>query len=281
MWRKREHLSLFLCFCVLTIMFLFVFNFGPTSLLGEASEVLAKEEMSPMNEEKIVYLTFDDGPTVVTKRVLEVLEEENVTGTFFVIGQLVEQNKQIAEKIKSENHAICVHTYTHEDKIYRSIETFMDDHSKCSKAVEEVIGKEAPKFMRFPGGSSSTMARKPILKEIRGQLVDKGMYYVDWNITIDDSFTKNKPANTLVNKFNKEFNKEFKNNDKDRLVVLMHDAYYNKTTVTALKEIIQTLKKEGYTFKNFNDIDEKELKILEEKSLINKHEKRLDKQVNK
>lgn len=270
--KRRCFISTFslLIFCA---VFLSVISY---SILGTKVKALA-EEGSQEETEKIVYLTFDDGPTIVTKQILQVLQEEQVTGTFFVIGQLVEQNKIIAENAKNSGNALCVHTYTHEDKIYRNIETFMEDYHKCSDALKGLTGCEVPKFMRFPGGSSTTMARKPVLKEIRGEVVDKGLYYVDWNITIDDSLARNKPVETLVSKFYREFKK----NKKDRIVVLMHDSYYNKTTVPALKEIIKALKEDGYVFKNFNDIDDKELKILEERGLINKHEKKLDRQVNK
>lgn len=270
--KRRCFISTFslLIFCA---VFLSVISY---SILGTKVKALA-EEVSQEETEKIVYLTFDDGPTIVTKQILQVLQEEQVTGTFFVIGQLVEQNKIIAENAKNSGNALCVHTYTHEDKIYRNIETFMEDYHKCSDALKGLTGREVPKFMRFPGGSSTTMARKPVLKEIRGEVVDKGLYYVDWNITIDDSLARNKPVETLVSKFYREFKK----NKKDRIVVLMHDSYYNKTTVPALKEIIKALKEDGYVFKNFNDIDDKELKILEERGLINKHEKKLDRQVNK
>lgn len=271
--KRKKFISTFTLFTFFTVLF-FMLSF---SILDEKAIALEEEPDLLVQQEKIVYLTFDDGPTVVTKKILEVLKEEEVTGTFFVIGQLVEQNKGIAEAVKEAGNALCVHTYTHEDKIYKNTETFMEDYRKCSTAIKELTGNEVLKFMRFPGGSSTTMARKPVLKEIRGEVVEKGLYYVDWNITIDDSLARNKPAGTLINKFYREF----KNNKKDRIIVLMHDSYYNKTTVPTLKEIIKTLKQEGYVFKNFNDIDEKELKILEERALINKHEKKLDKQVNK
>lgn len=255
---------LFLCISSLIIGFFFttnstyVFNNLDTNISNEKSE-------------KIAYLTFDDGPTNITKDVLKVLKENQVTGTFFVIGQLLEENPEIAQSIVDEGHSICVHTYTHNENIYKSTTSFMKDYNGCAEAVKKVTKNDKLKFMRFPGGSSTIMAKKSTLRDIRSEIVDSGLYYVDWNVSLEDAVGKNRPVDVLMNNFNKEL-KACK--DGDRIIVLMHDSKYNKTTIQALKSVISSLKSKGYTFKNFNDVKDDEIKKLEEKRLINKFNKK-------
>lgn len=255
---------LFLCISILVMGFFFtinstyVFNNFNTDISGEKGE-------------KIAYLTFDDGPTAITKDVLKVLKENQVTGTFFVIGQLLEENPDIAKSIVDEGHSICVHTYTHSENIYKSNISFMKDYSSCAELVKKITKNENLKFMRFPGGSSTIMAKKSTLKNIRSEIVDSGLYYVDWNVSIEDAVGRNRPVEVLLSNFNKEFKRS---NEDERIIVLMHDSKYNKTTISALKNIISLLKSKGYTFKNFNDINDVEIKKLEEKRLINKFNKK-------
>jgi len=255
-------------------LFSFVNNLKLTNL---TTEVNAKEEISDINNEKIAYLTFDDGPTVITKDILKVLKENEVTGTFFVIGQLLEENSDIANEVIKQGHSVCVHTYTHNESIYKTNDAFMKDHKKCADLVKNLTSQEDIKFMRFPGGSSTIMATKSTLRIIRNDIVKSGLYYVDWNVSTEDAMGRNRPVSDLMRNFHKQL-KGCK--EKDRIIVLMHDSKYNKTTISALENIILELKSQGYTFKNFKDLDEKEIRILEQRSLINKFEKRTEKQVS-
>jgi len=274
MYNRKFYFTTLFCFCTIFILFSFVNNLKIANL---TTEVIAKEENIEVKSDKIAYLTFDDGPTNITKDVLTVLKENNVTGTFFVIGQLLEENSEIAKDIVKQGHAVCVHTYTHDERIYKTNGAFMNDHKKCADLVKNLTQEDEIKFMRFPGGSSTIMAAKATLRSIRSDLVSSGLYYVDWNVSIEDAVGRNRPVSDLMRNFHKQL-KTCK--ESDRIIVLMHDSKYNKTTIAALKNIILELKSKGYIFKNLKEIDEVEIRKLEQKSLINRYEKKAESQVN-
>jgi len=274
MYNRKFYFTTLFCFCTIFILFSFINNIKIANL---TTEVNAKEEDVEVDSNKIAYLTFDDGPTNITKDVLEVLKENNVTGTFFVIGQLLEENSEIAKEIVKQGHAVCVHTYTHNENIYKTNDAFMKDHKKCADLVKNLTAQGEIKYMRFPGGSSTIMATKSTLRIIRSDIVNSGLYYVDWNVSIEDAMGRNRPVSDLMSNYHKQL-KGCKQND--RIIVLMHDSKYNKTTIPALKNIISELKSQGYAFRNFKDLDELEIKKLEQRSLINKYEKKSEKQVS-
>ena len=218
---------------------------------------------------KVVYLTFDDGPTKNTLKNLEVLKNEGVKATFFVIGELAEQNSDILRQVHDEGHEICIHTYTHKNKIYENKSSYLNDYNKAFEVVTEVLGHEPSKFMRMPGGSSTRVTDKYTLKSIRDELCDEGLYYVDWNVSLEDAIHKNTPVETLLNTFRKELKKTYI--DPNTIIVLMHDGASNSTTPEALPSVIKYFKENGYEFKNFRDITQEEFdKLLSEKQ-INKY----------
>lgn len=224
------------------------------------------------NNDKVVYLTFDDGPTNTTLEVLKILKEEDVKGTFFVIGKLAEENKEILESVKKEGHSICVHTYTHNNSNYRCLDSYMRDYTKVEETLKNNLDNKAIKFMRMPGGSSSGIPQKSTLKQIRDNLVKKGLYYVDWNVSIEDAVGVNVAPEKLISNYSKAMNK--KTVDKSRVIILMHDGMSNTTTPKALPSIIKSLKEQGYEFKTLDMVDDNELEILIDKKLINRYNKK-------
>ncbi|WP_346879980.1 polysaccharide deacetylase family protein [Clostridium sp. UBA3061] len=218
---------------------------------------------------KIVYLTFDDGPTNNTLKILKILEEENVKATFFVIGELAKENSDILKQVEEQGHEICIHTYNHKNCIYSSKEEYLEDYNKANKAITDVLGHEPSKFMRMPGGSSTTIGDKGTVRAIRNELCDEGLYYVDWNISIEDALSTNVPVEKLLSTFKKELKKTFI--DPNTAIVLMHDGASNSTTPKALPSIIKYFKDNDYEFKNFGDISEEELSHLLNQRQINKY----------
>lgn len=224
---------------------------------------------SDEEDKKVVYLTFDDGPTKNTLKNLEVLKNEGVKATFFVIGELAEQNSDILKQVHDEGHEICIHTYTHKNKIYESKSSYLNDYNKAFEVVTEVLGHEPSKFMRMPGGSSTRVTDKYTLKSIRDELCDEGLYYVDWNVSLEDAIHKNTPVDTLLNTFRKELKKTYI--DPNTIIVLMHDGASNSTTPEALPSVIKYFKENGYEFKNFRDITQEEFDKLLSERQINKY----------
>ena len=207
-----------------------------TKLENENNE-LRKELSDDLSDKKIVYLTFDDGPTPEnTRAILDILKRNNVKATFFVIGQ----NPDLYKQIVDEGHAIALHTYSHVyGKVYASENAFFDDLYKLKDLVYEKTGVEA-KVTRFPGGSSNAVVKKELLRTIIDRLNAEGFVYQDWNGDSSDAAASKQKVELLVK--NAGMCKMKKIN------ILMHDSKTKTTTVEALQTIITNYKKEGYSF---------------------------------
>lgn len=219
-------------------------------LVSIAAHYLRKQEAQAVNaevESKVVYLTFDDGPSKNTQGILDVLKEKEVSATFFVTGQ----NEEFIDLIKTEydlGHSIGVHTYSHDFKeIYSSVDAYMNDLEKMNDIIRNQTGSET-KVMRFPGGVSNTVSRKycsGIMTSLSDMVTQKGYRYYDWNASNGDGECGS-DASALVRQALKE------SNGKNEVILLMHDGSCNKGTVTALPDIIDGLKSQGYEFKTID-----------------------------
>ncbi|AYD39738.1 polysaccharide deacetylase [Clostridium fermenticellae] len=188
---------------------------------------------------KVVYLTFDDGPSRNnTPKILKILKQYNVKATFFLIGKNAEQNKDLVKEEINDGHVVGNHSYTHEmHYLYSNPEIFLNDLNKCDKTLKSIIGPNYKlKIMRFPGGS---FGRR--LAPFRDAAKKAGYHYVDWNDLTGDAEHNNVPVANLINNVKKYDNH-------DHLVVLMHDAPAKVTTVEALPGVIQYFKSKGYIF---------------------------------
>lgn len=194
-------------------------------------------------EEKVVYLTFDDGPSPVTETILDILDSYGVKATFFVTAQFPEYLDMIAEEY-SRGNTVGMHTYTHEYSIYQSMDTYFADLDQISAIVEEQIGY-VPFLVRLPGGSSNTVSMNyatGIMTEICGELLSRGYQYWDWNaetgdggtVTVDEAY-----ANAISPV-------AYGMTD---VVILAHDMPAKQTTVDALPSIIEYYLANGYEFR--------------------------------
>ena len=197
--------------------------------------------------EKVCYLTFDDGPSENTLKILEILKKYNVKATFFVIN-----SKQIGyvKNIYEAGHTVGLHSATHNyAKIYSSTDAYFKDLEEISNKVESIIGIK-PNVIRFPGGSSNTVSKKyckGIMSRLTKLVPEKGYYYFDWNVESGDA-NKNTASYTYIR--NNVLNGA---KNKNTACVLMHDSAAKTTTVQALPEIIEGLSKMGYRFEALSD----------------------------
>lgn len=123
--------------------------------------VLTQEQIEKIDniytssEEKRVFLTFDDGPSkTVTPLILDLLKQENIKATFFVLGNRVEQNPDIINRIFEEGHYIANHGYSHKySSIYTSIETVLDEYNKAEQCIKVALNNNNynSRVFRFPG----------------------------------------------------------------------------------------------------------------------------------
>jgi len=198
---------------------------------------------------KVVYLTFDDGPSeTVTPKILDILKAENVKATFFVLGNSIdssEESKNILKREVSEGHSIGNHTYSHNySYLYPNriinVENFMDDIEKANKSIKAVLGEDfVVRAIRFPGGYMSWKDKDGI----NDILKEKGYYHIDWNSLSKDAEGGYKSSEQLLEEVKSSVS------GREKAVILMHDNYGKEETAKALPEIIDYLKEQGYEFR--------------------------------
>lgn len=195
----------------------------------------AVEEEGP----KKVYLTFDDGPSRQTEKVLDILKKKNVKATFFMIGREDEYSESLYKRVVSEGHTLGMHSYSHRYKeIYNSMEGFQNDFNKISEHLFDITGVKSV-FYRFPGGSSNSVKQFPI-KEYKKFLDDQGVTYMDWNVLAANGTTDNVTKKEMVQSVMDGVAKY------DTSVVLLYDAEDKKMTAKSLENIIDSLQAGGY-----------------------------------
>lgn len=188
-----------------------------------------------------IYLTFDDGPSYLTNRILDILDEEGVKATFFVTSA-----NESTRRAYNSGHAIALHTSSHNySYIYSSADNYFNDLNAVSDAVYNVIGIR-PNIIRFPGGSSNTVSRNyniGIMSYLTMEVVNRGYIYFDWNISSGDA------GGDIYNSTNIYYNVVNNLSHSKTNVVLMHDSAGHEATVDALRNIISYGKEYGYSFK--------------------------------
>ncbi len=202
------------------------------------------------SETKRAFLTFDDGPSSITNTILDILKQENVKATFFVLGNRVEKNPEAVKRMYDEGHYIANHGYTHVyENIYASPETVLDEYNKCNDAVKNAIGVQEynSHLFRFPGGLVGGKYAD-IKNQANELLKQNNIMHIDWNALNGDAETNNLSIDFEMCRLQET------TQNKNSVVVLMHDAPLKKVTAEALPQIITYLRDQGYEFKNFYDI---------------------------
>lgn len=195
------------------------------------------------SNKNVIYLTFDDGPSKdITPKILDILKEENVKATFFVLN-FDSSKEALLKREVEEGHSIGIHGYSHEyKKIYQSVDTYMDNINSMQKKIKEVTGITTV-ITRFPGGSSNTVSKfnPGIMTKLTNEVMNRGYLYYDWNVSSGDSGdvkTKEAVYHNVIKGLRKNRNN----------VVLMHDFVNNHKTLDALRDIIRYGKQNGYRF---------------------------------
>lgn len=197
-----------------------------------------KNSSAQAQTEKVVYLTFDDGPSDrVTPKILDILKEENVKATFFIVGAAAENRKYLVEREFSEGHTVAVHSYSHKyNQIYSSVENLLDDIDRCNELIKSITGSYSTLY-RFPGGSYGL--RSELIEGVKAH----GMNPVDWNASICDAEYYEAPSEILY------ANAVESSKGRNKVILLAHDTTTKLTTAKALRDIIKYFKSQNYTFK--------------------------------
>ena len=188
-----------------------------------------------------VYLTFDDGPSPNTPRIISILNSYGIKATFFV--KNTSYNDYMKDIVNNGN-VIALHSYTHDYKmIYSSDEAFYQDLQNISDLVYLQTGVRS-NIMRFPGGGSNTVSKKyspGIMTRLTQGVAERGYIYYDWNCSSGDAMKNTVPKETIVANCKKV-------PSASNVIVLLHDTGAKNTTVDALPEVIEYYLSCGYTF---------------------------------
>ena len=222
-------------------------------------DLVYERKMASYKVDPTVFLTFDDGTSKNTHKILDILNEEGVKGTFFVVGSQVVNHgsvsREAVKRIVEEGHTLAIHCYNHTySEIYKSKEAYFADFDKVVSLLEEITGT-SPNIVRLPSGTSSarTFCEKysgsvDTYYEIVSELDARGYEIIDWNVDTEDFTTVtgvNKIINNAVSGARNRLTRTYKT-----AVILMHD---NVDTYKALPEIISQLKEyqtsDGKTFR--------------------------------
>lgn len=201
-------------------------------------------------EGKVVYYTFDDGPSKNTVAILDTLKEKGVKATFFVTGQESPgvDSDAILKRIVDEGHSIGMHTYSHEyGDIYKSVENYLADFHKIREKILNATGVE-PRIFRFPGGSvKNSFARPSVQKAIRIEMRRRGYIYYDWNLVSGDDKSYMTDVDTLIH------NIVGGAQGKDKVIILCHDDTMRVSTAQAVGPVIDQLTAQGYRFEKLTE----------------------------
>lgn len=193
---------------------------------------------------KVAYLTFDDGPSANTIKILDFLKANHIKATFFVLEK--QGYDDLYKRIVDEGHAIAIHSSTHDyGEIYKNVDAFMADVKDLSDHIKDLTGVET-KILRFPGGSNNRVSHRyggsDIMSKIIPTVEDSGYVYYDWNVDSQDAAKGLQDTQVIIDSVLSQA--KYNNN----AVILMHDAAAKTTTVKALPSIVEGLKEQGFVF---------------------------------
>jgi len=208
-----------------------------------------REILQTLEGEKICYLTFDDGPSKNTLKILDILKEYDAKATFFVIGNCIcEENRPILERIIKEGHAVGLHANNHVyEKFYADENSFLKDYEYLYKTLKDDYEIETAIF-RFPGGSACKYLYGKG-NEYVDKMRERGFSCFDWNVTGEDSVGTPTVYSIQKNIFDRVFRYE-------KPIILLHDSSIADVTVEALPGILNEIEKAGYKFATLENREE-------------------------
>lgn len=200
----------------------------------------------PQEAEKVIYLTFDDGPSIYTPQLLRLLDRYGAKATFFLVDTGC-CDEELLRDMADGGHSIGIHSLSHDFKtIYSSDEAFMEDIYAMQELIRQKAGYTTF-LMRFPGGSSNTVSRrysKGIMSRLTAAVEEAGFRYFDWNVDSGDAAGCRDTEEIYRNVISGI-------RGKDCAVVLQHDVY--ACSIRAVERILIWGREHGYRFCALNE----------------------------
>lgn len=204
-------------------------------LKNEINVIQSKNNQQIIQNQKVVYLTFDDGPSTLTHQILDVLNREKINATFFMIGKKINNHQEEVKRAVQEGNYIGAHSMTHDFNRLYNQGFFVSEMEQTLSIINHLTG-ENTRLVRAPYGSRPGLSLK-----LRNASVNAGLKIWDWNVDTHD-WENTANASTVLNEVKKQTTK---NNE----VILLHE---KQATLDALPEIISFLRAKGYAFKVYN-----------------------------
>lgn len=192
---------------------------------------------------KFIALTFDDGPSIYTKKIIDILKKNNCNATFFVLGNKVEIYQDVLKESLKNGNEIGNHSYSHKWLIKLNKNELEKQIYKTQEIIKKTTGY-TPTLLRPTYGSVNNNIKK--LTDFKITL---------WNVDTLD--WKYKSVNRIVNRAVK--------NPKDGNIILMHDIH--ERTVKAVEKIIPMLKEDGYDLVTVSEL--RDIQVLRDKMKTN------------
>lgn len=231
----KKRILLLLCIFIV----LFLSSFGIYKIMSSRNFQFFGGIVNRVNtEEKVVALTFDDGPSEKVDKILSILKDENVKATFFLIGSEITKYPDEAKKLVTSGQEIGNHTYSHNRMVFKS-------PSYIKKEIEDT-----DRLIRKTGYNDTIQFRPPNGKKLillPHYLEQNNRKTILWDLEPNSYPEINSDSNKIV--------KYVIDNAKPGSIILLHPMYDEKDiTINSIKGIIEGLKKKGYTFKTVNQL---------------------------
>lgn len=271
--RKISFLSLLICLNVFVIVSASSFNklvYNPHDIMEGGNTTIEGGRYTydsrkvqdylfkggyPEDKDKIIFLTFDDGPSLDnTPKVLDILKSNGVKATFFVLGSNLEKSdkhKEMLRRIISEGHAIANHGYSHNYSYLYPVrlinyQNLMSDMNKSLQIMKNVLGENFnTRVWRLPGGLRSWKGQDETLSKLNNENIS----VIEWNALNGDA------QGGMVKDPNILFENAIKTaRDANCIVILMHDfaGKAGEISSQALPRIIGYFKEKGYEFRTLH-----------------------------
>ena len=193
------------------------------------------------SDEKVIYLTFDVGyENGNVEKILDAMKDENVSGAFFVLDNIILKNTDLVNRMSLEGHLVCNHTRNHKNICSFTAEEIKNDLTSLEDLYREKTGKEMSKYFRFPEGKYSEEALMAV-SDLGYSTIFWSFAYEDWNNACQMSKEKAK--------------KKILSNTHNGAIMLFHPT--SSVNAELFPELIREWKRQGYTFGSLDDLCEK------------------------
>ncbi len=206
--------------------------------IGQLNGVYLDKHHATHDQEKVIYLTFDAGyENGNIEKILDVMQDQQVTGAFFILGNLIDRNPELVKRMANEGHLVCNHTFTHKNITSLSAEGVKEELNRLENAYTTLTGKQMNKYFRPPEGTFDKKSIKAVF--------DQGYKTVFWSFAYAD-WDNNKQMSEQAAK------KKIFDNLHNGEIMLLHPT--SATNAQILSEVICKLKAMGYRFGTLDEL---------------------------